>query len=749
MNSTPRKRSLLLFWLILFAFPLFLAGRAASAQSDEIRQAEADVPFPDAARAPNLAPYTPTGWDYPIVPASVSGTNTVNTLYAGQTTYIDWAVVNNGNQSAWDQFSVCVYLDGSQIGSWSVRRLRRNYYTYLEDWTYTVNSSGNHTLRIVVDCTNVVAESNENDNVWEHTFYWQGGGGNPGGIVISNQQGFDKCEIPSTSQMQTWWNSSPYYEINLYIGGSARACANSGLNAAWVSTVSNQGWNFIPTWVGPQAPCSGFSSRFSSDPATAYSQGRSEANSAYNVATNLGLIGQGRNTIIYYDLEAYPGDANCREAAKSFISGWSGRLQELGQRAGAYGSACGTYVTDWASAGNVPDDVWLAHWIYSGYNANATVWNVACVSDGYWSNHQRLRQYAGGHNETWGGVTFNIDSNAEDGHVAGVNPRAMSPVQLAQTGVSARDMRLLNERQGWLLTDGKLLWTEDAGISWTNITPAGIDPAAIQSVAFSDVRHGWVAVPTALNALAVFATVDGGQTWQQHDLTLFAPDSGQAAAQVHLDFVSTQVGYLAVTLSSGVNFSQGLLFQTGDGGQTWQQRTLPLGAAVRFSSPTTGWTVGGPAGDALYRTRDGGRFWTRLTLTDAAVSFAALPTFVDEMNGWLPITIADGDQSRVRLYATMDGGATWTLARTLPLVVEPTGHVPVHLVDGVMRLSDDAAPTGAGQATWQGKTGWVQTAVSQCSGEKGVAPLRCVTTSNLWWSVDAGITWTPMTLPNE
>ena len=34
------------------------------------------------------------------------------------------------------------------------------------------------------------------------------------------------------------------------------------------------------------------------------------------------------------------------------------------------------------------------------------------------SNSQRLRQYAGDHNETWGGVTYNIDSNVLDGPVA-------------------------------------------------------------------------------------------------------------------------------------------------------------------------------------------------------------------------------------------------------------------------------------------------------------------------------------------
>ena len=41
------------------------------------------------------------------------------------------------------------------------------------------------------------------------------------------------------------------------------------------------------------------------------------------------------------------------------------------------------------------------------------------VSDSLWANHQRVHQYKGGHKETWGGVTINIDSNYVDGPVLG------------------------------------------------------------------------------------------------------------------------------------------------------------------------------------------------------------------------------------------------------------------------------------------------------------------------------------------
>ena len=35
-----------------------------------------------------------------------------------------------------------------------------------------------------------------------------------------------------------------------------------------------------------------------------------------------------------------------------------------------------------------------------------------------WANHQRIKQWQAPHNETWGGVTINIDSNCANGPLA-------------------------------------------------------------------------------------------------------------------------------------------------------------------------------------------------------------------------------------------------------------------------------------------------------------------------------------------
>lgn len=234
-------------------------------------------------------------------------------------------------------------------------------------------------------------------------------------------QGFDKCEVPTVTQMQQWWTSSPYNAVNLYIGGSARACANSALTDTFISQLSSQGWRFIPTWVGPQANCAGYASKMSLDPDVAYNQGLLQANLASDVAVDLELANaNGSGTVIYYDLEAYnTSNTTCRNAANAFISGWVAQMRERGNLGGVYGASCSSAVSDWASIANVPDALWIAHWYGNAgtvsYQRTASVWGAACLSDSLWSDHQRIRQYAGGHDETWGGVTFNIDSNVIDG----------------------------------------------------------------------------------------------------------------------------------------------------------------------------------------------------------------------------------------------------------------------------------------------------------------------------------------------
>jgi hypothetical protein len=228
-------------------------------------------------------------------------------------------------------------------------------------------------------------------------------------VALSTKLGFDKCTAATVSEMLAWWTGTPFSDTNIYIGGSNRGCSQPTLNASWVTSIFHQGWHIIPTWVGPQAPCAGFASSISANTTTAFNEGVSEATSAVSAAGALNLKG----SIIYYDMEAYDNtNSSCQAAVDSFISGWSHKLRSSGFRAGVYGSPF-DMAAGWATVANVPDDVWIAAW-----NGSKSTTGIAPLSNSLWVHCQRLHQYQGGHNETWGGITFNIDSDSENGQVA-------------------------------------------------------------------------------------------------------------------------------------------------------------------------------------------------------------------------------------------------------------------------------------------------------------------------------------------
>ena len=231
--------------------------------------------------------------------------------------------------------------------------------------------------------------------------------------------GVDICDLPDPAELATWFTASPYRVVNLYIGGVLRGCANERLTAPVLAQLAAQGWTFIPTWVGPQAPCSAFRARFSSDPGTAFAQGSAEADAAAAAAQALGLAEADRSgAIVYYDLEGFDADAACLDAAQAFVAGWTSRLHALGNQAGLYGSACNPRIERFAAGAPAPDAVWVAQWNREFYDPSIGVFGIACLPDSLWAQSQRIRQYAGGHDETWGGVTLNVDSNVVDSLVA-------------------------------------------------------------------------------------------------------------------------------------------------------------------------------------------------------------------------------------------------------------------------------------------------------------------------------------------
>ena len=72
---------------------------------------------------------------------------------------------------------------------------------------------------------------------------------------------------------------------------------------------------------------------------------------------------------------------------------------------------------------------------------------------------------------------------------------------------------MLDDNNGWALSDTGVLRTTDGGSTWYNATPAGLGAAPASSF-FLDASTGWVAMmgsdPTTGT---LYHTTDGGITW--------------------------------------------------------------------------------------------------------------------------------------------------------------------------------------------------------------------------------------------
>jgi hypothetical protein len=233
--------------------------------------------------------------------------------------------------------------------------------------------------------------------------------------------GFDQCTAPTQQSMDVWLTRSPYWAVGIYISGDSRFCTSQpNLTPTWVDTQLSNGWRLLPITLGPQASCTTnarYLKQVRIDPrpadgyAAARAQGRNEADKTVAAAQALGIAA---GSTLWYDIEHFvppAGASDCRESALSFLSAWTNQLHRRAYVSGVYSSASsGIRFLDDARVLRpglyaMPDQIWIADW-----NHTADVFSRFVRNDG-WMPHQRVHQYEGGHDETYGGVTINIDND--------------------------------------------------------------------------------------------------------------------------------------------------------------------------------------------------------------------------------------------------------------------------------------------------------------------------------------------------
>ena len=303
----------------------------------------------------------------------------------------------------------------------------------------------------------------------------------------------------------------------------------------------------------------------------------------------------------------------------------------------------------------------------------------------------------------------------------------------------------------------------DLGRTWQDATPANVDSSDI--VALDIDRWPSAEVVIGTGDRLQLAITDDGTTWRVGKaIDASFPDG---FGQVSVDFTNGSDGFVEVQLPSSSASSAGMLLSTVDGGTSWKKLETPVGGAITFSSPTSGWLTGGPLGELLYRTTDAGASWAQVIIdppADAKGHIAApgLPTFVQNA-AIMPVRffVNGGGPLLLGFYRSTDGGSNWEQVGDIQTIATEGILAPAAMSDDLwaaVSLDPSAVLVSEDQgkmvnlvpgpknvdlshvinlSVGDGRAIWLETSTSSCEQFKS----DCAIEGALWSSMDAGATW--------
>ena len=222
------------------------------------------------------------------------------------------------------------------------------------------------------------------------------------------------------------------------------------------------------------------------------------------------------------------------------------------------------------------------------------------------------------------------------------------------------DVHFVNENIGWAVgnavdlipsfdreegAESLIIHTKNGGQTWHRQS-SGVFSKPLRNVYFRSALEGWCTGEGGV----LIRTTDGGKTWQHietgtennlHDLfigkatgwivgdwgtLLKTTDSGQTFTKIDgklfdkkslkgVHFVNENLGWIITynTPTSTNNENAGYIYQTTDGGETWQAQFETEAALfnLHFTDEQTGWVVGDRR--SVFATTDGGETWEFIT----------------------------------------------------------------------------------------------------------------------------------------
>ena len=277
------------------------------------------------------------------------------------------------------------------------------------------------------------------------------------------------------------------------------------------------------------------------------------------------------------------------------------------------------------------------------------------------------------------------------------------------------NIEMIDERNGWGITEEEVVRTDDGGVTWYNVTPPDLTETGYSVFTFFlDENNAWLQIADNNNypfGGFLYRTNDGGLTWQNFETPFSAGD---------IEFIDEDNGWILADLGVGAGSMAVSVFQTTNGGATWNRvytndpnlegasDTLPLGGIKVLLVPLdmqTAW-IGGVVyanGNVyLFRTNDGGNTWETIAnielpqeAQESQLGVEKLQ-FISQTQGVLVLRMSSTSQETL-IFSTNDGGNTWqAFDESIPeaglLEIPSTNEVVLYSSDQFY-ITEDAGAT--------------------------------------------------------
>ena len=282
-----------------------------------------------------------------------------------------------------------------------------------------------------------------------------------------------------------------------------------------------------------------------------------------------------------------------------------------------------------------------------------------------------------------------------------------------------------NDQIYYMGTTGGGLWkTNDAGLSWKNVSDGFFATGSVGAVSVSESNNNIVVVGMGESPVrgvmtssgdGVYKSVDAGETWEHIGL-----DGTKHISQVRIHPDNPDVMYVSAQGSPYVDTQDRGVYRTTDGGKNWKKVLFvdassgAIDLAMDYTNPRIlyaafwdhqrlPWYVrSGGKGSGIWKSVDGGDTWKKLEDGLPKSLMGKIGVTVSRANPKLLYAIIESDEGG--LYKSQDGGESWRLvndervlrARSwyyMHIYADPSDENVVYVLNAPMMKSIDGGNT--------------------------------------------------------